>query len=124
MVTSVTNNNKILQCSIFFKLYRNCANVLTVSYVLPVSAHLRCHSQRAFVQPYIFPIQNCEQKSEILKNAIVKLAQDQKELTTGMQISTYQGFLKCEFLSALSNNNEETKSIFDFLTHMYVTFLY
>ena len=40
----------------------------------------------------IFPIQNCEQKSEILKNAIVKLAQDQKELTTGMQISTYQRF--------------------------------
>ena len=72
----------------------------------------------------IFPIQNCEQKSEILKNAIVKLAQDQKELTTGMQISTYQRFLKCEFLSALSNNNEETKSIFNFLTHMYVTFLH
>ena len=43
----------------------------------------------------IFPIQNCEQKSEILKNAIVKLAQDQKELTTGMQISTYQRFWKC-----------------------------
>ena len=31
----------------------------------------------------IFPIQNCEQKSEILKNAIVKLAQDEKELKTG-----------------------------------------
>ena len=31
----------------------------------------------------IFPIQNCEQKREILKNAIVKLAQDQKELTKG-----------------------------------------
>ena len=72
----------------------------------------------------IFPIQNCEQKSKILKNAIVKLAQDQKELTTGMQISTYRRFLKCEFLSALSNNIEETKSIPNFLTHMYVTFLY
>ena len=31
----------------------------------------------------IFPIQNCEQKSEILKIAIVKLGQDQKELKTG-----------------------------------------